>query len=360
METISLLGSALGLGLVSGVNLYATVLTVGLAIRFDLLKLAPAMADLAILASPIVLIVAGLLFVIEFVADKVPWVDSLWDAVHTLVRPLGAAAVGATAVGKMSPEMVIVGALCGGVALTGHSTKAGTRLFANHSPEPASNIVLSLIEDGFVVVGSWVALSHPYITLTLVVIFISIFIWIAPKILRLMRVEYLAAIHVLKKLYHTAKGYIQGFSARRQAALPGSNFDMEFDTVSRVNIPAYGFSNDVIPEKILLYSQDKLRAARPEVCIRCVAGKGVKKLRHSVGYLYVTDQNITFVTRRMFRLRHHEIDRQNIGAALYRKKLLLDRLTLRDHENKTFQFHFFKDSANRGEAIASILQGPMI
>src|SRR5678815_2269483 len=159
MEVLNLLGSTMGLGLVSGLNLYATVLTVGLGIRLGLITLNPEMARLEVLASPYVLIAAGILFVIEFFADKIPWVDSIWDAIHTFIRPLGAAVVAATAIGAVNAETAIIAALCAGISLSGHSAKAGTRLLANHSPEPFSNIALSLIEDVLVVAGSWLALT---------------------------------------------------------------------------------------------------------------------------------------------------------------------------------------------------------
>src|SRR5438876_3908754 len=98
MEVIQMLGSAMGLGFVSGLNLYATVLTVGLGIRFHFITLSPQFSKLEILGGPYVLIAAGVFFLLEFFADKIPWVDSLWDAVHTLIRPLGAAAIGAIAI----------------------------------------------------------------------------------------------------------------------------------------------------------------------------------------------------------------------------------------------------------------------
>jgi hypothetical protein len=117
METLNLLGSTMGLGLVAGWNLYATVLTVGLGIRFGLISLNAEMAGLEVLASPYVLIAAGILFLVEFLADKIPWVDSIWDAIHTVIRPLGAAVVGATAIGAVNPETAIIAALCAGVSL---------------------------------------------------------------------------------------------------------------------------------------------------------------------------------------------------------------------------------------------------
>jgi hypothetical protein len=199
MEAINLLGSAMGLGLVSGLNLYATVLTVGLGIRLGLITLNPEMSGLAVLASPYVLIAAGVIYLVEFFADKIPWVDSLWDGVHTVIRPLGAAVIGATAVGAVEPQTAVVAALCAGVSLSGHSVKAGTRLLANHSPEPFSNIALSLGEDVLVVIGSWLALRHPAIMVTVVGIIKIAVCGFGPKALRRMRVVYVATMGVFKK-----------------------------------------------------------------------------------------------------------------------------------------------------------------
>src|SRR5262252_4271923 len=127
MDVIQLLGSAMGLGFVSGLNLYATVLTLGLGIRLHLITLGPQFSKLEILGSWYILILAAVFFVLEAFADKIPWVDSMWDAIHTIIRPLGAAALGATAIGSLDPKAAVVAFMCGGVALAGHSTKAGTR-----------------------------------------------------------------------------------------------------------------------------------------------------------------------------------------------------------------------------------------
>ncbi|HEX5887265.1 MAG TPA: DUF4126 domain-containing protein [Pyrinomonadaceae bacterium] len=309
METLHLLGSTMGLGLASGLNLYATVLTVGLGIRLGLITLNAEMSGLEVLASPYVLVAAGVLFLVEFFADKVPWVDSVWDAVHTVIRPLGAAVVGATAIGAVNAETAIIAALCAGVSLSGHSVKAGTRLLANHSPEPVSNIALSLVEDGLVVFGSWLALKYPGVMLAVVAIFLVAFAWFAPKVFRLVRVEFLASVALLKWIFQSAKMYLVG-------------------------------------ERRLLVERS---------LVRCVAGKGVKNLRNSVGYLQVGDDSLTFVTKRLFRLREHRIDRDTIEDIQFKNRPLLDRLTVHA-DGKQQQFFFFKDIANHSERIYEILK----
>ena len=352
MEAINLLGSTMGLGLVSGLNLYATVLTVGLGIRLGLITLSPETSGLAVLASPYVLIAAGVIYLIEFFADKVPWVDSVWDSVHTFIRPLGAAVIGATAIGAVEPQTAVIAALCAGVSLSGHSVKAGTRLLANHSPEPFSNIALSLVEDFLVVIGSWLALSHPAIMVTIVVIFLIAFIWFAPKAFRLLRVEFVASMALLKKFYLVAKQYVTGFGQRPGLATTGAELSVPVDVVGG---GATVDDSDDVPEQILHRFDSKFGSRGRRFFIRCTAGRGVKKLRHSVGYLQIDDDSLVFVTKRMFRLREHEIERSAIEDIQFKKRLLFDRLIIRAN-GKQQQFYFFKDIANRGSRAYEILQ----
>ena len=188
MDALSTLGSLMGLGLVSGIRLYSTVLVVGLGMRFGLLHPPAALQHLDVLASTPVLIIAGIAYVIEFLADKIPIVDTMWDMVHTFIRPVGAAVVAATALGPVDPALK-VGAilLAGSIALSGHSAKAGTRAVINQSPEPFTNIGASLAEDGLVAGGVWLALSHPLVALVLVLLIVGLIIWLVPKLFRMLR-----------------------------------------------------------------------------------------------------------------------------------------------------------------------------
>ena len=162
METLQLLGVALGLATLAGINLYLTVFVSGLAIQQGWITLLPQYEQLSVLADPLIVGISGTLFVLEFFADKVPWVDSLWDAVHTFIRPVGVVLLGLAALGEMPTYLQVTAALiAGGAALTTHVAKAGTRLLANHSPEPVSNIVLSVAEDATVVDnGEYVAIFN--------------------------------------------------------------------------------------------------------------------------------------------------------------------------------------------------------
>ncbi len=188
MPELSTLGAITGLAFVSGMRLYSTVLAVGLGLRFGAIDLPASLASLEALSSTPVLIIAGLLYLIEFVADKVPWVDSLWDSVHTFIRPFGAAVLGVAAVGDVDPVVKTAAfLLSGSIALSSHSAKAGTRLAVNHSPEPFSNVGLSLAEDGLVVVGVWLAFAHPVIALVIVLLLVAIIAWCISKLFRLFR-----------------------------------------------------------------------------------------------------------------------------------------------------------------------------
>src|SRR5262245_13818166 len=154
------------LAFAAGLNVYATVAVIGLSGRFDLVSLPE---SLRVFENPWVIGAALAMYAIEFVADKVPWFDTVWDIVHTFIRPLGGAYIAATALGgHASPELTTVAALVGGsTALTTHLTKAGTRAAANTSPEPFSNWLLSFGEDVLAIGISYVALSHPLIALAI-------------------------------------------------------------------------------------------------------------------------------------------------------------------------------------------------
>lgn len=190
MEVLKLLGVALGLASLAGINLYLTVFVTGLAIRMDWVLLPPALHDLTVLSDPVIIGVAGFLYIIEFFADKIPWVDTAWDAVHTFIRPVGAAALAVAALGETSPVFQIVAALvAGGMALTSHVAKAGTRLVANTSPEPVSNIGLSLVEDGVVFAGLGLLVWNPIAGLVVAVVFTGIVVTMMPKLLRGIRAK---------------------------------------------------------------------------------------------------------------------------------------------------------------------------
>lgn len=178
-ESIALsMGAAWG----SGINLYAAVFTLGFLHNTDKIVLPP---DLVILGDPLVMIAAGFMYCVEFFADKVPGVDTVWDTVHSFIRIPAGAVLAAGAVGDLGAGAELAALLVGGsLTAATHATKAGTRAMVNVSPEPFSNWALSISEDVAVVAGVWTALQHPWIFLGLLVLFILFMVWVLPKIWR--------------------------------------------------------------------------------------------------------------------------------------------------------------------------------
>ena len=188
MHILEQLGLALGMASLAGLNLYLTVFLTGLLVRFDAMHLAAKYQSLEVLGHDWVLIAAGVLYAIEFVADKVPWLDSLWDSVHTLIRPVGGTILAMQALGDLPPHVEVIGALlAGGAALTTHSAKAGTRLLANHSPEPVSNVVLSIAEDILVVAGTLIMVMKPVLALCVFTAVIIVLWLVLPRMYRMLR-----------------------------------------------------------------------------------------------------------------------------------------------------------------------------
>ena len=170
MERLDLLGVALGLAALAGINLYLTVFATGLAIHFHWITLAPQYQSLEILGNPWIISIAGVLYLLEFFADKIPYFDTIWDAVHTFIRPPAAAVIAYGAGGAVSPEWRWAAALlAGGVALTAHGTKATTRAAVNTVPEPFSNWALSIGEDLLAVWLTWFTTAHPTAAIVIVV-----------------------------------------------------------------------------------------------------------------------------------------------------------------------------------------------
>jgi hypothetical protein len=170
VNPLQTLGLALGAGFSSGLNLYATIATLGLLQRYGVIHLP---ASLQVLSHPWILGIALALYAIEFLADKIPYVDTIWDAVHTLIRPPAAALLAYSATVAAPLEWRWGAALlAGGVALTSHGTKASTRAAVNTSPEPFSNWLLSLGEDALAVWLTWMATVHPTATIVIVALLI--------------------------------------------------------------------------------------------------------------------------------------------------------------------------------------------
>lgn len=185
MNPVETLGLALGAGFSSGLNLYATIATLGLLQRFGIIHLP---GSLQALSNPWVLGIAIALYGIEFVADKIPYVDSIWDAIHTVIRPPAAALLAYSASGGAPGEWRWAAALlAGGVALTSHGTKASVRAAANTSPEPFSNWALSLGEDAVAVWLTWMATVHAAATIVISVVLIGLAVFLLFHLFRFLR-----------------------------------------------------------------------------------------------------------------------------------------------------------------------------
>lgn len=183
MGTIEALSLAMGTAWTSGINLYATVAALGIANRMEMIHLPQ---NLEVLSHPGVIAVACVMYLIEFFADKVPYVDSGWDALHTFIRVPAGAILAAQSLGDLNPAMELMALLAGGsVSLVAHGTKATARLAINASPEPFSNWAASVTEDVAVFGSIWLMFNHPILMLILVLTFLAFIVWLAPKIYRL-------------------------------------------------------------------------------------------------------------------------------------------------------------------------------
>ncbi len=186
MELIAQLGSIMGLSFISGINLYATVAVVGISTKFDLIQGLP--LGFEVLANDAVIFVALLLYFVEFFMDKIQGLDTLWDGLHTIIRPLGGALIALMQVGEASLAVeVIVFMLGASLASAAHITKAGTRIVVNASPEPVSNILVSLGEDIGVVGLSFLTMAYPKLSFFLTLIFLVLILFFLPLLFRVIR-----------------------------------------------------------------------------------------------------------------------------------------------------------------------------
>ncbi|MGC1479372.1 MAG: DUF4126 domain-containing protein [Chthoniobacterales bacterium] len=330
MGTLELLGTALGLATLAGLNLYLTVFVTGLAVRMDWIHLANKYEQLEILADPAVLWVAGTLFVLEFFADKVPWVDSLWDSVHTIIRPVGGAMVAITVLGDVHPAYdVIVGLLGGGMALTSHAAKAGTRLLANASPEPFSNIGLSLGEDAVVLGGLGLIAFQPVVALALAVAAFVLACWLVPKIVSRARVTL-------------------WFAWKWIAYLLGSRSAGPAD------------ANDLPTELALEMRRVTGEDWAGGLAIPAVAGKGTEFPKHAFGWLLSScDDNGTVYFARSGRPRPVVMPLEVSGSSCeLRRGMISDRLSVRRADGGIAQtLHFDRSRREQAEALAVKLRG---
>src|SRR5215212_11008420 len=185
MNLITILGLAVGSAWTSGINLYATVAVLGLLEHYKLVKLP---GELHHLDNWLIIGVALALYLVEFFADKIPYVDTVWDAVHTFIRVPAGAVLAFAATSDVSPAVQVVAVLLGGgLALSTHGTKATVRAAANVSPEPLTNWTLSVVEDVIAVGAVVLSVIHPAVILIVVAVFLVVFAWVLPKVVRRLR-----------------------------------------------------------------------------------------------------------------------------------------------------------------------------
>ncbi len=182
MNTVEIIALSMGAAWASGINLYAAIFMLGFMGTTGHMELPP---DLQILGDPLVLVAAGFMYCVEFFADKVPGVDSGWDAIHSFIRIPAGAMLAAGAVGELGPAAELAGLIVGGSLAAGtHATKAGSRVLINTSPEPVTNWAASIGEDVAVIGGLWTALTYPSVFIVALILFILLMAWLLPKLWR--------------------------------------------------------------------------------------------------------------------------------------------------------------------------------
>jgi hypothetical protein len=320
MDVLQTLSVALGLAALSGYSLYLTVFSTGLAIHFGWVHLAPQFEKLSLLGDPGILIVSGLLFALEFFADKIPWVDSVWDAVHTVIRPIGGAFLATRALGQTTPVFEVMVALLGGaMSFASHSLKASTRLVVNSSPEPFSNIAVSTGEN-VLVIGAIALLWHyPFAIFLFLCLLFALTFYFLPKIWR----------SISMNLW---------FISRKLNQISGPE------------------SIDKLPAKLPSRYDALFRRLTPNAptiswAVPCVSGKGKYLQPNRFGYLVASDAEpgkVWFITRTMLGSASKMLEIEQFRIALERR-LLFEELNLYSlGKNRRFTFKF--DSANAGLA----------
>lgn len=328
METLELLGAALGLATLAGINLYLTVFVTGLAINAGWITLHHQYEHLAVLGDPVIVTVAGILFFLEFFADKVPWVDSLWDSIHTLIRPIGGAMLAITVLGEMNPVYdVLVGLLAGGMALTTHGAKAGTRLLVNASPEPFSNVGLSVAEDVLVLGGLALTYNHPIVALVVAVVAVGLLLWFAPRLFGAAR----AMLWFLWRRFRHATG---GSTDATPPALPA--------------------------ELEIALAEQGAGDAPVAWAAPCVSGGGEAVRRNSFGWLLFTgegDRTLTFARRADTRPELVSLPLAG-RKALHRRGFVADRVVIYQPGGSKQTFQFDRSRRPLAERLVELVNAP--
>lgn len=330
METLQTLGIALGLASLAGLNLYLTVFVTGLAINQGWIgHIAQTHPQLMVLGEPAIIVIAGILYLLEFFADKVPWVDSLWDVVHTAIRPVGGAFLALHALGPLNPTLEVIAALLGGgVSLMVHSVKAGTRLVANHSPEPFSNIALSVTEDVVVLGGLALIKSDPtlaFIVFAIILLSIAVF---GPVLFRAVKAN--------------------GWLLWRKISAPASDhLDAELPKTLPHELEIACHSADLLGEKIVW-------------AVPCISGGARHSPANLFGYLIATENEpskLAFVSKRRWRKAAVQFDLATYKVA-HEPKFLSENIVLYSLEKKPkYVFLFERGQRPVVQAVAASIKG---
>jgi hypothetical protein len=326
VDRFNLLSVALGLACLAGINLYLTVFVTGLAIHFHWIALAPNYQSLEVLGHPWIIAIAGILYLLEFFADKIPWVDSAWDAVHTIIRPIGGALLAIQVLGHHSPVVDALIILLGGSAsLVTHTAKASTRLAANSSPEPASNIGLSVAEDLAVFGGLALIHYNPILAISIFALAIAAFLYFAPKVFRSMKAKIWLA---LNKLNAAA-------DVRRPATLPIA-----------------------LPSRLApIFSKQNLLGETIAWAVPCISGRGRRIPGNLFGALVATNEEphkIVFVGRRNWKPFSQTIDLE--GSTVAREpQFLSENLIIVPSEGRGPKYSFLFTRA-RGPLVELIAE----
>lgn len=326
MDRFNLLSVALGLACLAGINLYLTVFVTGLAIHFHWITLSPAYQSLDVLANPWIIGIAGLFYLLEFFADKVPWVDTAWDTVHTVIRPIGGALLAIQVLGHRNPTFdVLIVLLAGGTSLITHTAKASSRLVANSSPEPVSNIGLSVAED--IAVFGGLALIHynPVLALSIFALCIAAFLYFAPKVLRSMKARIWLT---LTKLNGPA-------DLRRPSSLPIA-----------------------LPKRLApIFSRQNVLGETIAWAVPCVSGRGRKIPPNLFGALVATNEEprkIVFVARKNWRDFCQTIDLEGFTVAR-EPQFLSENLVIFPDEGRGAKYSFLF-TRSRGPLVEQIAE----
>lgn len=311
MERLHLLSVALGLACLAGVNLYLTVFITGLAINQHWIVLSPEFQSLAPLGNPFVVTIAGVLYFLEFFADKIPWVDTAWDIVHTIIRPIGGALLAIQVFGHTTPMFdVLVALLAGSTSLLTHSAKAASRLTANASPEPFSNIALSIGEDVAVLGGLFLLHFNPILALAIFGAALLAFAYFIPKVWRATRVKLWL---ILQKLNSPA------------------------DVHTPINLPIS------LPSRLVdVFAKQNLLSETIAWAVPCISGRGRRIPANLFGALVATNEEphkLVFVARKSSRRFAESIDLEGL-VAMHEPKFLSDNLVILPASGKGPRYSF--------------------